>query len=169
MDISNEKTPTCHSGFEALQTNDIMWRCSCVQKRSRFHQEDHLISLIFDSTANKHWINSIFRNTGCYSKGHYYNCETILSKLIYLWSISSSHLHVCRCSHHLQYWLAFCTYYRAQTKLWEGNVFTGVCLSVHKGSSCYHYSWCIGSHCTVPWPWSQSPTSGHQLWDLPRH
>ena len=35
-------------------------------------------------------------------------------------------------------------YYRPQTKLREGNVFTGICLFTGRGSQCNHYPWCIG-------------------------
>ena len=34
------------------------------------------------------------------------------------------------------------------TKLRECNVFSCVCLSVHSGSPCGDYPWCIGNHCT---------------------
>ena len=41
---------------------------------------------------------------------------------------------------------------RPPTKLRKGNVFTGMCLSVHRRrwSSCHYYPWCIGPHCTGP-------------------
>ena len=35
--------------------------------------------------------------------------------------------------------LTITCYYRPPTKLWEGNVFTRVCLSVHRGFPCDHY------------------------------
>ena len=52
-------------------------------------------------------------------------------------------------------------FYLPSTKLREGNVFTRVCLSVHRdvGSPCDHYPWCIGLYCTGP--------PGHQTWALP--
>ena len=34
-------------------------------------------------------------------------------------------------------------------KLREGNIFSRVCHSVHRGVPCNHYPWCIGPHCTV--------------------
>ena len=46
-------------------------------------------------------------------------------------------------------------------KLWEGNVFTGVCLSIHGGSSCDHYPWCTGPHCTGP---PTASPSRHRIW-----
>ena len=47
-------------------------------------------------------------------------------------------------------------YYRPQTKLWEGNVFTGVCDSVHRGMPCPGGgAWSEGS----AWSWGV-PTPG---------
>ena len=52
----------------------------------------------------------------------------------------------------------------SQRKLRGGNVFTGVCLSVHRGGSpCNHYPWCIGPHCTGP-----PDPPGHQTLDQPQ-
>ena len=47
--------------------------------------------------------------------------------------------------------------YHPQTKLWEGNIFTGVSHSVYGVSPCDDYPWCIGTW--VP--------PGYQTWDLP--
>ena len=46
--------------------------------------------------------------------------------------------------------------YHPPTKLWEGNVFSPVCLAgwlfTGGGFPCDHYPLCIGPHCTVPLP-----------------
>ena len=50
--------------------------------------------------------------------------------------------------------------YCPPTKLSEGNVFTGLCVSVHMGSPFDHYPWCIGPHCAAPPP-------RHKTWGPP--
>ena len=41
-------------------------------------------------------------------------------------------------------WREAASDYRSSTKLREGNVFSRICLSVHTGTQCDHYPWCIG-------------------------
>ena len=59
-------------------------------------------------------------------------------------------------------WSTISDIYRAKTKLWEGNVFTGVCHSVREGVPCDHYPWCI-----FTWilPYLSLPV--YHTWDLP--
>ena len=59
-----------------------------------------------------------------------------------------------------------CDIYRPPTKLGEGNIFTGVCHSVHKGGIGYHWSQ-VPSWSLVPCPfggvgylWSHVPSWG---------
>ena len=60
--------------------------------------------------------------------------------------------------------------YGQPTKLWESNVFTCVCPSVHVGSPCDQYPWCNGPQCAAPRPirhethWLQS--SDPRQWHL---
>ena len=55
------------------------------------------------------------------------------------------------------------TYYRLPTKLWEGNVFSHVCLFTGVVVvPCDHYIWCIGPHC-MRTPPSPSPCPAPSL------
>ena len=55
------------------------------------------------------------------------------------------------------------TFYRPPTKLWKGNVFSRVCMSVcprECGDPMWHYSWYIEPH-LLPAPALPAPTRGH--------
>ena len=91
--------------------------------------------------------------------------------LLYLWLSEKYHFQevifkstLFGCSVYLVCIFKMCnSCYHSPTKLQNGNVFTGVCHSDHRGSPCDHYPWGIGPHGTAPqsqlWTWP-CPTPG---------
>ena len=63
-----------------------------------------------------------------------------------------------------KFFFDICHFYRSPMKLWEGNVFDCVCLSVHRRvCPCDHHPWCITPYHTGHWPCPP----GHETWDPP--
>ena len=76
-----------------------------------------------------------------------------LSNAVFFWTV----IFPCIMWSNINVWWAP-DYYRSPTMLWEGNVFTDVCVSICSqgaGSLCDHYPWYIGHHCkSPPIPWT---------------